>query len=54
MKFSQKEKNKILYNAPLILHSKIEATATNKWLHTRGSTPIETLYGDVPPKWVGF
>ena len=19
-----------------------------------GGTPIETLYGDVPPKWVGF
>ena len=21
---------------------------------TLGGTPIETLYGDVPPKWVGF
>ena len=21
---------------------------------SRGGTPIETLYGDVPPKWVGF
>ena len=25
-----------------------------KSLVTRGGTPIETLYGDVPPKWVGF
>ena len=25
-----------------------------KWLISGGGTPIETLYGDVPPKWVGF
>ena len=25
-----------------------------RWGKARGGTPIETLYGDVPPKWVGF
>ena len=24
------------------------------WFQTGGGTPIETLYGDVLPKWVGF
>ena len=29
---------------------------TNLWgvQYPEGSTSIETLYGDVPPKWVGF
>ena len=29
----------------------------SQWLNSiggGGGTPIETLYGDVPPKWVGF
>ena len=25
-----------------------------RWGKAGGGTPIEMLYGDVPPKWVGF
>ena len=32
----------------------VDKTPAPYYLPGGGGTPIETLYGDVPPKWVGF
>ena len=35
-------------------YCKVQGHALHNILTRGGGTPIETLYGDVPPKWVGF